>query len=80
MLVQLAEVAQRAALGGICAAVPGRAGIGIFSPQLDPRGNSVRGIKVCEELSNRFGLHEFELGFEGPSLEEQFQLRRGGKG
>ena len=64
--------------GGICAVVPGRAGIGIFSPLLDPRGNSVRGIKVCEELSNRFGLHEFELGFEGPSLEEQFQLRRGG--
>ena len=37
--------------GGICAVVPGRCGIGIFSPLLDPRGNSVRGIKVCEELS-----------------------------
>ena len=40
--------------GGICAVVPGLAGIGIFSPLLDARGNSVRGIKVCEELSERF--------------------------
>lgn len=63
--------------GGICAVIPGKAGIGIFSPLLDPRGNSVRGIKVCEELSQRFGLHEFELGFEGPSISDEFQLRRG---
>ena len=62
--------------GGICAVVPGRCGIGVFSPLLDARGNSVRGIKVCEELSNRFGLHAFELGFEGPALEDEFQLRR----
>jgi glutaminase len=63
--------------GGICAVVPGRCGIGIFSPLLDPRGNSVRGIKVCEELSQRFGLHSFELGFDGEQMNEQFQLRRG---
>jgi glutaminase len=62
--------------GGICAVVPGRAGIGIFSPLLDARGNSVRGIKVCEELSDRFGLHVFELGFEGERLDEQFRLRK----
>ena len=62
--------------GGICAVVPGRCGIGIFSPPLDPRGNSVRGIKVCEELSNRFGLHAFELGFAGEALEEQYRLRK----
>jgi glutaminase len=62
--------------GGICAVVPGRCGIGIFSPLLDARGNSVRGIKVCEELSDRFGLHTFELGFGGQRLEDQFQLRK----
>lgn len=61
--------------GGICAVVPGIGGIGVFSPLLDPRGNSVRGIKVCEELSHRFGLHVFELGFQGESLAEQFRLR-----
>jgi glutaminase len=63
--------------GGICAVIPGLGGIGVFSPLLDPRGNSVRGIKVCEELSTRFGLHAFELGFAGDKLADQFRLRRG---
>ena len=62
--------------GGICAVVPGVAGIGIFSPLVDARGNSVRGIKVCEELSTRFGLHAFESGFIGERLADQFRLRR----
>lgn len=46
--------------GGLIVVVPGRMGIGVFSPLLDERGNSVRGVKVSEELSNRFGLHLFE--------------------
>jgi len=45
--------------GGILAVVPGKLGIGVFSPGLDPYGNSVRGIKVCEEISERLGLHIF---------------------
>jgi glutaminase len=63
--------------GGICAVVPGVGGFGFFSPPLDPRGNSVRGLKVCEELSQRFGLHAFELGFTGEKLADQFRLRKG---
>ncbi len=62
--------------GGICAVVPGKVGIGILSPLLDARGNSVRGIKVCEELSSRFGLHAFEAGFNGSRLEDEFRLRK----
>ncbi|ACB52225.1 glutaminase [Crocosphaera subtropica ATCC 51142] len=46
--------------GGILAVVPGVMGIGVFSPPLDKRGNSIRGIKVCEELSHHFRLHIFE--------------------
>lgn len=46
--------------GGIMAVVPGEMGIAVFSPPLDDRGNSVRGIRVFEELSNRLGLHVFE--------------------
>ncbi len=45
--------------GGILAVVPGKLGIGVFSPGLDVYGNSVRGIKVCEEISKRLGLHIF---------------------
>ncbi|AUT00635.1 glutaminase A [Nostoc sp. CENA543] len=46
--------------GGILAVVPHKMGIAVFSPPLDHRGNSVRGVKVCEELSQRLGLHLFD--------------------
>jgi glutaminase len=62
--------------GGIVAVVPGQAGIATFSPPLDPKGNSIRGIRVCEELSRRFGLHVFESGFRGESLQSQFKVTR----
>lgn len=58
--------------GGIVGVVPGKFGIGIYSPPLDAKGNSVRGIQVCQELSTRFGLHCFESGFEGGSIESLF--------
>jgi glutaminase len=45
--------------GGIIAVVPGQFGIGIFSPRLDEKGNSVRGIEVCKRLSQDFNLHVF---------------------
>lgn len=45
--------------GGIIAVVPQRAGIAVFSPLLDPRGNSVRGVKVFEALAERYKLHIF---------------------
>lgn len=48
--------------GGIMAVLPGQLGIGIFSPKLDERGNSVRGIAVCKRISKDFGLHMFHTG------------------
>jgi len=43
--------------GGIVAALPSQIGLGTFSPRLDVHGNSIRGLKVCEALSERFDLH-----------------------
>ncbi len=43
--------------GGVLAVLPGQLGIGVFSPRLDSRGNSVRGVAVCKELSRTFNLH-----------------------
>ncbi len=43
--------------GGIMAVLPGQFGLGVFSPLLDAKGNSVRGLRVCEALSRDFGLH-----------------------
>jgi len=45
--------------GGIVAVVPGRFAIAVYSPPLDSRGNSVRGVKVVEELSKLWKLHIF---------------------
>ncbi len=64
--------------GGILAVVPGVLGIGVFSPPLDAKGNSVRGVQVCRELSEKFGLHCFESGFKGPSILDQFAPPRRG--
>lgn len=45
--------------GGIMAVVPTRMGIGIFSPGLDEKGNSLAGIQLLERLSNRLYLSIF---------------------
>jgi glutaminase len=56
---QIGIPAKSGVSGGILAVVPGKGGIGVFSPGLDAHGNSVRGIQVCEEISERLGLHIF---------------------
>lgn len=43
--------------GGVLAVLPGQLGIGVFSPRLDARGNSVRGVAVCTDVSRDFNLH-----------------------
>ena len=45
--------------GCIMAVIPGQVGVGVYSPPLDAQGNSVRGIKVCQDISNEFELHAF---------------------
>jgi glutaminase len=43
--------------GGIVAVLPGQLGIGVYSPLLDAKGNSVRGVRLCRSLSEELGLH-----------------------
>jgi len=43
--------------GGIFAVLPGQLGIGVWSPRLDARGNSVRGVAVCRDLARELDLH-----------------------
>ena len=45
--------------GGILAVIPGKGGIGVYSPGLDVYGNSVRGINVCYEIATQLGVHMF---------------------
>ena len=45
--------------GGIMAVVPTRMGIGIYSPALDQKGNSVAGIRLLEKLSQELYLSIF---------------------
>jgi glutaminase len=47
--------------GGIMAVLPGQFGLGVFSPRLDSKGNSFRGIRVCEAISRDFSLHTFKV-------------------
>jgi glutaminase len=44
----------------VLAVLPGVLAIAVYSPPLDSRGNSVRGIRACEQLVERFGLHLFD--------------------
>lgn len=64
--------------GGIAAIVPGKLGIGTFSPPLDARGNSVRGMKVCEEIARDFGLHIFNVAQPKYNLQDWIE-EEGGK-
>lgn len=45
--------------GGIMAVVPGRMGIGIYSPALDRKGNSIAGTRILRRLSRRLELSIF---------------------
>lgn len=53
--------------GGVMGVLPGQLGVAVFSPKLDEKGNSVRGVRVFAELSKKFNLHLFNL----PVISEQ---------
>jgi glutaminase len=58
--------------GGILGVVNRQVGIGTFSPRLDEKGNSVRGLQVFRKLADEFGLHAFECTNYGSELMRGF--------
>ncbi|MGL4410428.1 MAG: glutaminase A [Zoogloea sp.] len=57
--------------GGLIGVVNRQLGLGAFSPRLDEKGNSVRGVNALQWLSNELGLHTFECTNSGSSFVEQ---------
>ena len=61
--------------GGVLVALPGQIGIAVFSPLLDARGNSVRGVEVCKDLSRDAELHFLRVARSSRSvLRAQYSL------
>ncbi len=60
-LYHIGMPAKSGVAGGVIAVLPGQLGVGVFSPLLDSRGNSVRGIQVCSALSRSLDLHLYNL-------------------
>jgi glutaminase len=46
--------------GCIMVVIPNVMGIAIYSPRIDKRGNSVRGIEFCKSLTTKFNLSIFD--------------------
>ena len=55
-LVRTGMPAKSGVGGGIMAAIPGRAGIGVIGPALNETGNSSGGIQLLEQLSHQLDL------------------------
>jgi glutaminase len=54
--------------GGVMAVVNRQLGIASYSPRLDARGNSKRGIEACVDLADELGLHAFDCMNFGSSF------------
>ena len=76
-LYRVGMPAKSGVAGGVLAVLPGQFGIGVFSPPLDARGNSVRGVAVCEALSSELELHSLRASRAAISpLRARLDLRR----
>lgn len=54
--------------GGIVGVVNRQLGIGSYSPRLDAKGNSVRGVAAFRHLADEMGLHAFDATNDGSSF------------
>jgi glutaminase len=58
--------------GGIVGVVNRQLGIGTFSPRLDDKGNSIRGVAAFKEIGDELGLHVFECSNVGSNFIRSF--------
>lgn len=58
-LVRVGIPAKSGVAGGMVGVLPDLVGVGTFSPRLDPQGNSHRGGRLFERLSEDMGMHLF---------------------
>lgn len=54
--------------GGLMGVVNRQLGIGSYSPRLDAKGNSVRGVLAMQALAEELGLHVFECSNAGSTF------------
>jgi len=74
-LVSVGIPAKSGVSGGVFGVLPGRLGIAVFSPPLDDRGNSVRGVSVCRDLSHDLALHLVRPGEQSaPPIRAAYSL------
>jgi len=60
--------------GCIFVSIPNLLGLCIYSPPLDFRGNSVRGLEFCRRLNERFNFHLFSQIISGTAIREPGHL------
>ncbi|WP_293001629.1 glutaminase A [Mycobacterium sp.] len=62
--------------GGLMLVVPGVMGVCIWSPPLDPHGNSVRGVAFCREFITRYNFHTFDSLTVGEDTDKRDPRRK----
>jgi glutaminase len=66
--------------GGVMAVLPGIGGLGVWSPPLDRFGNSVRAVRVCEDMAHDLRVHLFEPGLPWEPHPEEHEGESGPAG
>ncbi|MBJ7469934.1 MAG: glutaminase A [Solirubrobacteraceae bacterium] len=77
-LLRVGLPAKSGVAGGLIAVSPAEFGIGVFSPRLDDRGNSVRGIAVARAMADRYDLHLMHHPGEAAPAVYRYELHPGG--